>query len=445
MASDLIQNLFDFIKKSPSPFHAVKNISEILTENGFMSLREDEKWTLRSGGKYFVTRNSSSVIAFSVPDSLTGTIPPRGFSICASHSDSPSFKIKENPEIPSCGSLVLNVEKYGGMLINPWFDRPLSVSGRVFASEKSEKGGRLKEILVNIDRNLLMIPNLAIHMMRDANNGHEIDVQSEIRPVFSMNQDENLLSVVAEEAGILEKEIVSHDLFLYNRSEPCVWGAKNEFISSPKLDDLECAFTTLLGFLESFQNNDAERDSIPVFCVFDNEEVGSKTRQGADSSFLSDVLERISEKLNWSGEDFKIALSKSFMVSADNAHAVHPNYSHFADPVNAPRINGGIVIKYNASQKYTSDAFSSAVFKEICKKAGVPFQIYTNNSNVAGGSTLGNLSQSHVSVPCVDVGLPQWAMHSPYESAGAKDAEHMVSAIREFYFPKPDGSISDRL
>ena len=432
-----IKNLFSFIKKSPSPFHAVSEITKILHEKGFQKLNEDENWHLETVKKYYVTRNSSSVLAFALPN--VEKLKSAPFLVCASHSDSPSFKIKENPEIKSASSIVLNVEKYGGMLLAPWFDRPLSVAGRVIVSEKTgEDRISFKEILVDVDRDLLMIPNLAIHMNRDANEGRRIDVQNEIRPVLSMNERASLLSIVADSAGIPEQEIISHDLFLYNRTEPVQWGAENEFISASKLDDLECAFSTLQGFLHS-TTGECEKSSkrhIPVYCVFDNEEVGSASRQGADSTFLSDTLARIAEKLNWSGEDYRIALAKSFMISADNAHAVHPNYVSSADPVNRPKINGGIVIKFNAAQKYTSDGFSAACFKEICRRAGIPFQIFTNNSNTAGGSTLGNISLSHVSIPCVDIGLPQWAMHSPYESAGSKDLEYMIQAISEFYMGK---------
>ncbi len=475
---NLAENLLEFIKKSPSCFHAVKNISEILRKNGFSELLESEKWNLEKGKKYFVTRNLSSVIAFAVPnyDEKTENSP---FMICASHSDSPSFKIKENPEIKSGGCVVLNVEKYGGMLIAPWLDRPLSVAGRVVA--KSGRG--LKQILVDIDKNLLMIPNLAIHMDRDANNGHKFDVQSEIRPVLSLDENTDLMKIVAENAKVDEKDILSADLFLYNRSEPCVWGAENEFISSSKLDDLECAFSTLQGFLDSenldsancdspnlgsMKPNPADCDSnsmncdsgkigseneksenggksdvssdsekfaksVKVYCVFDNEEVGSQTRQGAASTFLSDTLSRINFALGSDDEDLKIRLSKSFMVSADNAHALHPNFVSVADPVNRPKINGGVVIKFNAAQKYTSDSVSAGFFKSVCAQADVPFQVFTNNSNVAGGSTLGNISQTQVSVPCVDIGLAQWAMHSPYETAGKNDVDFMARAIKQFY------------
>ncbi|MBQ8014185.1 MAG: M18 family aminopeptidase [Treponema sp.] len=430
-----VENLFSFIKKSPSPFHAVAEILDILKANDFTELSEGKAWDIHEGGKYFVKRNSSSVIAFVIPQNPS---PENGFYLTASHSDSPVFKIKENPEISSAGVVVLNVEKYGGMLIQPWFDRPLSVAGRVIVRKNEKGSSSLRQVLVNIDRDLVMIPNLAIHMNREANEGRKIDVQNEIRPVLSLGENKKLLSLVAEEARLSESDIISHDLFLYNRSQPSLWGAENEFISAPKLDDLECACSTLQGFIAAVKNNspcdtDFSEQPLPVYCVFDNEEVGSSSRQGADSTFLSDTLSRIAEKLDWSPEEYKIALSQSLMLSADNAHAIHPNYVSSADPVNRPKINGGIVIKFNAAQKYTSDALSSAVFKEVCKKAGVPFQIYTNNSNVPGGSTLGNISQNHVSIPCVDIGLAQWAMHSPYESAGVKDIDFMIRAVEEFY------------
>ena len=423
MAKDdtLISELFDFIKRSPTSFHAVENVCGILKENGFTELSESEVWNLSSGGKYFVTRNSSSLISFVLPSSTAGE---KSFMICASHSDSPSFKVKENPERKDAGCVKLNVEKYGGMLIQPWFDRPLSVAGRIVY----KCGEGIKEKLVSIDRDLLMIPNLAIHMNREANDGHKIDVQKEIQPVLSLSEKASLLSIVSEQAQVSKEDILSSDLFLYARTEPTRWGAENEFISSPRLDDLECAWTSLQGFISA-----ENPSSIPVYCIFDNEEVGSSTRQGADSTFLSDTLERLAEKLGWSREEYKIALAKSFMLSADNAHAVHPNFTESADPVNRPVLNGGIVIKYNAAQKYTSDAVTSGFFKLVCQKAGVPFQIFTNNSNVAGGSTLGNISQNHVSVPCVDIGLAQWAMHSPYESAGAKDVESMIKVMKCFY------------
>lgn len=422
------QKLLDFIQNSPSCFHAINNIKGLLEKEGFSELKEDTVWKLEEGKKYFVIRNGSAIISFTVPCKNF-----QGFLMTASHSDSPSFKIKENPELKSEGIVSLNVEKYGGMLINPWFDRALSIAGRLIVSEKG-RDFSFKSILVNFDRDLLMIPNLAIHMNRDANDGHKVDVQQEIRPIISSNEDFSFKKLLAKEAGVKEEEILSYDLYLYNRDKGSFWGEKKEFISSPKLDDLECAYTTLQGFLKAVKEEcgDGGR-SVLIHAVFDNEEVGSQSRQGAASTFLYDTLHRINESFGRSEQEYFAALAKSFLVSADNAHAVHPNYVSKADPVNKPGVNEGIVIKFNAAQKYTSDGVSAGVFKKICEKAKVPYQIFTNNSNIAGGSTLGNISNSQVSVLSVDIGLAQWAMHSPNESAGAKDVEYMEKAIAQFY------------
>lgn len=435
MVNNTISALFDFIQQSPTAFHATAQVAKLLTEQGFTQLSERNVWQITAGGRYFVTKNGSALIAFSIPATVhtEHAHDPCGFMMTASHSDSPMFKIKENPELTRAGAVVLNVEKYGGLLLQPWFDRPLSIAGRIVV--RNHAGGT-ETRLVNLNRDLLVIPNLAIHMNREANDGHKIDVQQEMQPVFSLSSEVTLMALVAKEAAVSESDILSADLFVYNRTAPSMWGAEKEFISSPRLDDLACAWTTVQGFISAITDADTcekPLSMIPVYCLFDNEEVGSSSRQGADSTFLSDVLERISEKLGWKGELHKIALSKSLMVSADNAHAVHPNYAASADPVNQPHINGGIVIKYNAAQKYTTDAETSAFFKLVCEKASVPYQVFTNNANIAGGSTLGNISQNHVSVPCVDIGLAQWAMHSPYETAGAQDIDYAVQVIRTLY------------
>lgn len=419
----ICEETLDFINKSPSSFHVVENLKTQLCEKGFEPLREDEKWKIKAGGKYFVVRNGSSIISFVIPKKKFN-----GFLISASHSDSPCFKIKENPELCGCGAVRLNVEKYGGLLMNPWFDRPLSIAGRIVTSSEKKGTLEIKQKLVNFPRNLLMISSLAIHMKRDANDGHKIDVQGEMMPVISLDKDFKLKKLIAQETGIDEEKILSWDLFLYNRDKGTFWGSENEFISSPRLDDLECVYTTFKGFLEGRNS-----EKVLVHAVFDNEEVGSQSRQGADSTFLKDVLRRINESAGKSPEDFNIAIARSFLVSADNAHANHPSYSNVQDPVNHPSVNGGPVIKFNASQKYTSDSLSAGIFKKICEKAGVPFQVFTNNSNIQGGSTLGNISNSQVSLLSVDIGIAQWAMHSPNESAGAKDPELMVRAMKEFY------------
>ena len=374
--------------------------------------------------KYYVTRNDSSIIAFRMPENEDFY----NFQISAAHSDSPAFKIKENPEmIEDSNYVTLNVEKYGGMLMAPWLDRPLSVAGRVIIKD----GNTLKPVLINVDRDLCVIPNLAIHMNRDANNGIKYNPQKDMIPLFGEISSKNKFKeLIAKEADTDAEAIISIDLFVYNRELGTIWGAENEFISAPRLDDVMCAYSCINALIKSKETN---KESVNVCAVFDNEEVGSTTKQGADSSFLSDVLSRISMCTGKDSEDFVRACASSFMLSADNAHAVHPNYKEKADPTNRPYMNKGIVIKYNANQKYTTDAISAAVFKEICKKAGVEVQSYVNRSDIPGGSTLGNISNSHISINTVDIGLAQLAMHSPYETAGVKDTESMIKAVKKFY------------
>lgn len=421
MYIETTEKLLDFIEKSPTAFQAVDEMQKRLTENGFEVLSEKEYWKLVPGGKYLVTRNNSALIAFCIPEKES-----RVFHIMASHSDSPSFKIKENPEIKVDNSYVkLNVEKYGGMLMAPWFDRPLSVAGRVIIC----RNDGLEEKLVDIKRDLVMIPNLAIHMNREANNGVAYNPQKDLQPLFAVgNTDRTLLEIIAEQTGVKKEDIISHDLFLYNRMPGTIWGADKEFVSSARLDDLQCAFASMEGLLRA-QNH----ESIAVHCVMDNEEVGSGTKQGAASTFLKDTLLRINMGLGRTYEEYLMTLAGSFMVSADNAHALHPNYTDKTDPTNHPVLNKGIVIKFNANQKYCTDAVSAAIFKELCTKAGVPYQTFVNRSDIAGGSTLGNISNTQVPMNTVDIGLPQLAMHSPYETAGVKDTEYLVRAAEELF------------
>ena len=421
MYIETTEKLLDFIEKSPTAFQAVDEMQKRLTENGFEVLSEKEYWKLVPGGKYLVTRNNSALIAFCIPEKES-----RVFHIMASHSDSPSFKIKENPEIKVDNSYVkLNVEKYGGMLMAPWFDRPLSVAGRVIVKGKDG----LEEKLVDIKRDLVMIPNLAIHMNREANNGVAYNPQKDLQPLFAAgNTDRTLLEIIAEQTGVKKEDIISHDLILYNRMLGTIWGADKEFVSSARLDDLQCAFASMEGLLRA-QNH----ESIAVHCVMDNEEVGSGTKQGAASTFLKDTLLRINMGLGRTYEEYLMTLAGSFMVSADNAHALHPNYTDKTDPTNHPVLNKGIVIKFNANQKYCTDAVSAAIFKELCTKAGVPYQTFVNRSDIAGGSTLGNISNTQVPMNTVDIGLPQLAMHSPYETAGVKDTEYLVRAAEELF------------
>lgn len=426
--------LLNFIDKSPNAYFAVSNIAKLLDNNDFIRLYEGQTWKLSPGEGYYVTRDDSSIIAFRIPGSGAAAGSYKGFQIMAAHSDSPAFKIKPNAEITVENSLVkLNTEKYGGMIMSTWLDRPLSVAGRIVV--ETEDGVETK--LVNIDRDLCMIPSLAIHMDRKINEGYAWNARRDMLPLFAqineganLTADKNtLLKLVAEAAGVSEKSILDTDLFLYNRNKGTIYGADGEFIGSGRLDDLQCAFAIVKGFVES----DELTSSIPVCCVFNNEEVGSSTKQGAASSFLEDVLLRINHVFDKDEEQIRQIYTDSFLVSADNAHALHPNHPDKADPTNRPMLNKGIVIKYNANQKYTTDAVSGGIFRKICEMADVPVQTYVNRSDIAGGSTLGNIATTRVSVNAVDIGLPQLAMHSAYETAGALDTVYLIDAAKKFY------------
>lgn len=420
MENRVSKGLVEFLNKSHSHFHAVENIKNQLVENGFCEVVEGEKWNLEKGNKYFVTRNDSSIIAFKLP-----TEEYVGFNIVASHSDSPCFKIKEKGEMVQGEYVSLNTERYGGMIMSTWMDRPLSVAGRIIV--KTENGFETK--LVDVDKNLLIIPNLAIHMDRSANDGKKFNPQTDMMPLFGdVSRKGQFEAVVAEAAGVKAEDIVAKDLYLYNRDKACFMGLEDEFIGSGRLDDLQCAYTSMDGFIRAEKS-----DSIAVLAVFDNEEVGSETKQGAASTFLYNTLTRINKVLGYDEEKYMMALSHSFMISADNAHAVHPNNMGIADPTNRPYINKGVVVKHNANQRYTTDAVSNAVFKALCEKAGAQVQHFANRSDVLGGGTLGNISNNRVALNTVDIGLPQFAMHSSFETAGVKDTEDFADICKAFY------------
>lgn len=415
------RNLLEFLERSPSPYHAVANMAAMLDREGYLRLEEGEAWKLSEGQNYYVTRNGSALIAFRIPKKEF-----TGFQIMASHSDSPVFKIKSNAELEVDKKyLKLNVEKYGGMICAPWLDRPLSVAGRIVV--QTEAGVETR--LVAVDRDLMIIPNLAIHMNRNVNDGYEFNAQKDMLPLIGgIDARGAFMKLIAAEAGVQEEEILDMDLFLCQRMKGTVLGLNGELIASPRLDDLQCAFASLTGFLAA-----EPLDSVAVHCVMDNEEVGSGTKQGAASTFLKDILHRINTGMGRSEEEYLMALSSSFMVSADNAHSVHPNHTDKADPTNRPYMNEGIVIKYSANQKYTTDAVSAALFKTICRKAEVPYQTFHNRSDMLGGSTLGNISNTQVALNTVDIGLPQLAMHSPYETAGSKDTSFLVDAAKVLF------------
>ena len=442
MMKKTAEELIAFIKESPDAFHATLAVTKRLEAEGYQKLSEQDHWELDAGKGYYVTRNDSAVIAFRMPEkALTG------YQIMASHSDSPAFKIKERPEMVVDGHYVkLNVEKYGGMLMAPWFDRPLSVSGRVMVKETTPDGRKkIMSRLVNIDRDLLLIPSLAIHMNRDVNSGYDYNAQKDMLPLMSCGcEPGQFQKIIAEAAGVKEEDILSQELFLYSRSQGSIWGSEEEFVSCGRLDDLQCAYAGLMGFLESgvHRRKDLEEEEkgiqtesniVPVYCMLDNEEVGSGTKQGAASSFLKDVLTRINLAAGGCEESYLRALAGSFMVSADNAHALHPNYADKTDPTNHPYMNQGIVIKHSANQKYTTDAVSAAVYRSICETAEVPVQDFFNRSDMQGGSTLGNIANTQTPMNTVDIGLPQLAMHSVYETAGVKDTEYLIRATTIFY------------
>lgn len=417
------EECLQFINKSVSCYHVVENAEKLLKEQGFEELKEQEDFFVSKGKGYYVKRNDSSVIAFKIPKGEA-----KGFHIIASHSDSPTFKIKAEAEQSMEGGYVkLNVEPYGGMIHATWLDRCLSVAGRIAYMEE----GTLKTKTVNVDEDLLVIPNVAIHMNREMNKSLTYNPQVDLQPLLcaQKNEDNNvLLKKIAFYAKVKEEDILGKDLFLYVREAGKLAGADRKLMIAPRLDDQECVFASLKGLLVS-----EPKEHISICTVFDNEEVGSRTRQGASSTFLKDILERMGEALEIPKSNYLKMLSESFMISADNAHGVHPNHPEKADPTNKPYLNQGIVIKYHGGQKYTTDAWSEAVMKSICKEAEVPYQTYCNRSDISGGSTLGNISQEQISVACVDIGLPQLAMHSAVETAGSKDVEYLVEVAKVFF------------
>ena len=406
------QELFSYIAACPTAFQAVAHTALLLEGEGYRPLRETEEWTLEPGGKYYVQRNGSSLIAFRLPHGR-----PAGFMMTAAHSDSPTFKIKENAELPGESDTRLSVEGYGGMLCASWMDRPLSIAGR--AMVRTERGVAMR--LVDLKEPVALIPNVAIHMNRDANNGMKYNFAVDMQPLYG-GEKGGFRRRIAEAARVAEDDLLTHDLFLYNPQPGVAWG---DYISAPRLDDLQCAFASLQGFLTA-----EESRSACVYCLFDNEEVGSETKQGAASTFLAETLERICDAL---GLTLRTMAASSFLLSCDNAHGVHPNHPEYADRNHTVRMNGGVVIKYNASQRYTTDAVSAALFQTVCERAGVPFQRYANRPDMAGGSTLGSIANTQVSLNTVDIGLAQLAMHSCFETAGAADTAYMVQALQAFF------------
>lgn len=416
---DILKDLMDFLDSSVTMFHAINECEKVLQRSGFIYLPENGKWNINKG-KYYTKRNSSSLIAFDIAEG------DYRFQISAAHSDSPTFKLKDRPVIEANGYLKLNVEGYGGMINATWLDKPLTLAGRVIVN--TDKG--IETRLLHIDRDLLIIPNVPIHFNREINKGFAFNNQVDMLPIFSAGnlKEDDFDNMIAKELGIEPEAILAKDLYLVNRQKAAIIGFDNELISSGRLDDLECVYTSLRGFVEAENKN-----HINVFAVFDNEEVGSVTKQGAMSTFLASTLDRVNTALGKSKEEYYRAIAKSILISCDNAHAVHPNHPELFDVKNRPVLNQGIAIKESANQKYTTDAFSRAILKKILEKKNIPYQTFANRSDIAGGSTLGNLSNTVVSMNAVDIGLPQLAMHSAYETAGAKDVGYAFETLKAFF------------
>ena len=411
--NEQINGLCAFLDASPSVYHAAANLGKVLEDAGYTRLSEAARWELVPGGKYYLIRGGTAVMAFRIPAGEA-----KGFLMSASHSDRPTFKVKENGELGG-NYTRLAVERYGGMLIAPWLDRPLSIAGRVMV--ETENG--VESRLINIDRDLMMMPNVAIHMNRQANEGYKWNPAVDTLPLMGSKEAKGKLNAMLEEAA--GGKILGHDLTLYVRQKASVWGIDNEYISSAALDDLECAWGCTQGFLQA-----EDSSCVPLLCVFDSEEVGSASVQGAGSDLLENLLSRICGSMGWSLPE---KLAQSFLVSADNAHAVHPNHPEYADTNNAPVMGGGIVVKFSANQRYCTDGATAAVLRKVCARAEVPTQTFYNRADLLGGSTLGNISLAHVSVPTVDIGLPQLAMHSCYETGAVADAVALEKAMAVYY------------
>ena len=423
------REVIEFIDECPSTYHVAKNCSEILEENGFDRLIPQEKWNLKKGGKYYVKKSNSTVVAFTLGTDIN---LKKGFKIFGSHTDSPGFRIKPNPEMVTENILRLNTEVYGGPILSTWFDRPLSIAGRVVV--KSDNIFLPKTIRVKIEEPLMVIPNLAIHQNREVNNGVKIDRQVDTLPVLGLindklEKDDYLLNLIAEKMKLKKEDILDFDLYVYSIEKGCLAGANEEFISAPKIDNLASVYAGLLGLVEA----EDVHDQINVFVGFDNEEIGSATKQGADSNYLLNTLERIVCELGYGRGEFLQMLNCSFLLSADGAHAAHPAHMNKTDPTSRGRINEGISIKISANQSYTSDGFSIAVVKQIIEGTDIKIQPFVNQSNERGGSTIGPISSTHLDIDAVDLGVPMLAMHSVRELCGIYDVFYLKELAKEFF------------
>lgn len=421
---EIAEDFLDFLDESVSMYHATELTATRLEKAGYEKLSLTEKWDLKVDGRYYLIVNNSTVIAFRV-----GKDSSKGFRIVGSHTDSPGFKIKANPVIKKEGYIQLNTEVYGGPLLSTWFDRPLSIAGRVYTKGKSSHSPRVQ--LLNVDYDLLTIPSLAIHMIRDKNKDSDINPQIHTLPILGIDEYFDLDELIADELDIDIDDIISHDLFLYNREEANIVGMNADFIQSGKIDNLGMVHASLTALLES-----EESEYTQVFVAFDNEEIGSSTQQGAASAMFRDVLRKISLTLGNDEITFINQLYDSYMISADQAHAIHPNYLDKADPTNRPKINGGPVIKDSARKSYATDGFGRAVLVDIADKAGVPLQYFHNRSDLRGGSTIGAIIETNTGIRNIDIGNPMLAMHSSRELTGILDHVYMIELMRGFFESK---------
>lgn len=407
----MVHSMLRFIEKSPTGFHAVKQAAELLEKEGYENLKAGG--TVVPGGKYYVTENGSAIIAFRIP-----TASPKGFMVAASHSDSPCFRLRDCAEL--AGTYVrLSCERYGGQILASWVDRPLSIAGRLLVRD----GDAIRQQLIDFEKDSVLIPNVAIHLNREMNNGLSYDPKTDLVPLYGLGEAKGgFRKALAALAGCGEEEILASDLFVYNNQKGTVWGHDGAFVSAPRLDDLSCVYSSLQAFLE------ADARHIPVFAVFDNEEIGSETKQGAGSVFLTETLRQICAAL---ALDYRCALANSLMLSCDNGHGLHPNHPELADRTEAPVLGGGVMVKH--SPRYATDGVSSAVFCRICEKAGVPVQHYSNRPDQAGGATLGNIAGTKTPMLTVDIGMAQLAMHSSFETAACADVGYLIRAVRAVY------------
>lgn len=414
----LCSRLLEFIRRSPTALHAAENAAGALRAAGYTELYEQQPWQLEAGKNYFVRRGGSAIAAFRLPQGAPGH-----FQLFCAHGDSPALRVKNVWRVKDEHYLRLNTEPYGGGLWGTWFDRPLSLAGRVMVRESG--GVRVRP--VELDDDLLMLPSLPIHFNREANNGVKIDNQADLCPVLSLDTDLSLEELLAAALEVSPQDILSHELTVYCRSEGRRWGARGEFLSAPRLDDLACAFAGLQGLLAA----GAPRAAVPVWVCFDNEEIGSQTRQGAAGTFLADTLARMAAALGLSQSQLLAAQAASYLLSADNAHALHPAHPELYDAGNRTMMNGGVVLKHAVA--YSTNGETDGILRALCAQLGLPLQDFANRSNIRGGSTLANIASTQLNLRMADIGLPQLAMHAAYETAGAHDLQDLCTLAQAFF------------